>query len=1165
MLSSWLWNIFLFLFYLLLNALLAVGIYFLGKYLQWPYWLSISVFFGIIGLVVGGLFLRRYLFRKREKKFIKRVIQEEGREIDLNKVQDISIKELEDSWTKSIEDLKSSYLKHNGNPLYQLPWFMVMGESGVGKSTLIESSGLTSPFGLKGSVSSINKTKNCDWWFFNEAVVLDTAGKYSISENYPLDDNEWERLLSLISKNRKKEPINGVVVVVSVESLKQGEEANIYKKAQRIRQRIDQLMRVLGENFPIYIMVSKMDFLYGFLSFFSFVGDSFKKEALGVTNGDFYLSYNELFENAFTQVYEKVRHERIGIAENMSESNSERIAEALLFPKVFMDCKKPLKEFIRGLFEQNSYQETPIFRGIYFSSSKIEGEIGSPFSDTPIHENTLKQNKKTALPFFVKGFFEKILPRDRYLHHPIPEYIKWKNSINVRFAASWLLLWIALVGMLGYAYVKNINILQTYAPALSSNQGFNSNLENNMLVLTNQMQVIQSIDAANSGWFMPRFGFDASFDLENRLKQNFTNDFEKHFFLQLENNVMRNLSTISYRGSEEDVSELADFLMSEIMLLHSKLMGGRGGNELATSDFNDASLGLINHLSGKNSLDFIATVKPLIDSYMLWDNDIRDADRHYNMAKLMLVKLLNKKDKDLKWLTYKWFSKSNDITLEEYWPSLSSDYHASIKGAYTAEGRENIKRFLDVFRSSFNGNKDEFDTRVKAFWRWYGVTFFDEWYRFLEAYAKAYTYIANVDDRMLLTGTMAKNDSNQMIRVFKKATDEFQRFEKDGVELDGNAKNLIFIGEAIQNAFAKSDTNNTTILTTIESNVKNIGQKINTIKNSNAAAYQVALQNAAAAFKTYFDTFANLSSVGVSKSSAYTQTYNYYKDSNDFSKSKADFEDSYNKYIALAAAVNKESKITPLNKALLVEPFNFYVDYAINETSCVLNEKWGSDVIGKLQGAIPSDIPGILFDSKNGLLWGYISNTASVYLTQDISGYAPKVILGNSIPFDPSFLEFVNTATKSIMSFQDSYVVPIKALPVGDNAGSKTDPYGVVLSLSCGDKTQVLENYNYPSSQKFNWSSSQCGNVELKILFQNDTLVKTYTGRYGFAKFLDDFKGGKKVFSASDFPDSQGFFEENGIKEIYVNYAISGADKIVTYFENSPTRVPTDISKCWRN
>ena len=68
-----------------------------------------------------------------------------------------------------------------GAYLYQLPWYAIIGPSGAGKTTALLNSGLGFPTAVAGEYRALRgqpNTPNCDWWFTDEAVLIDTAGRY---------------------------------------------------------------------------------------------------------------------------------------------------------------------------------------------------------------------------------------------------------------------------------------------------------------------------------------------------------------------------------------------------------------------------------------------------------------------------------------------------------------------------------------------------------------------------------------------------------------------------------------------------------------------------------------------------------------------------------------------------------------------------------------------------------------------------------------------------------------------------------------------------------------------------------------------------------------------------------------------------------------------------
>ena len=114
-----------------------------------------------------------------------------------------------------------------GSYLYELPWYMFIGAPGSGKTTALVNSGPARsrwPRRSGGaSVRGVGGTRNCDWWFTDEAVLIDTAGRYTTQDSD--QRGRRERLGRLpracCSKSRPRQPINGVLLTVSVPDLLQ--------------------------------------------------------------------------------------------------------------------------------------------------------------------------------------------------------------------------------------------------------------------------------------------------------------------------------------------------------------------------------------------------------------------------------------------------------------------------------------------------------------------------------------------------------------------------------------------------------------------------------------------------------------------------------------------------------------------------------------------------------------------------------------------------------------------------------------------------------------------------------------------------------------------------------------------------------------------------------
>ena len=128
-------NIVKLLLFILLIAVLAAGIAYLILVKNYPWWVVLSVILGLAGLWFGILYIRKILVRRREKEFVQRVIRQDEEAIKAAPLHEQqNLRALQDKWKESVDLVRNSYLRKKGNPLYVLPWYLMLGESGSGKT-----------------------------------------------------------------------------------------------------------------------------------------------------------------------------------------------------------------------------------------------------------------------------------------------------------------------------------------------------------------------------------------------------------------------------------------------------------------------------------------------------------------------------------------------------------------------------------------------------------------------------------------------------------------------------------------------------------------------------------------------------------------------------------------------------------------------------------------------------------------------------------------------------------------------------------------------------------------------------------------------------------------------------------------------------------------------
>lgn len=362
----------------------------------------------------------------------------------------------------AINTIKTSKLglRSGAAALYELPWYMVIGNPAAGKSTAIVNSGLQFPLADKHGkiIQGLGGTRNCDWFFTTDGILLDTAGRYSV---YDEDRAEWFSFLSLLKKNRKQAPINGIIMAVSIAELVGSRPEAVIMLAQNLRARVQELTERLEVFAPVYVMFTKADLITGFNEFFAGSELSESERVWGATMP--YARYSSgqeivnFFDTRFDELHDGLKDMSLA---SMSMSRGERLpAGVLTFPLEFSSIKGVLRSFITTLFEENPYQFKPVFRGFYFTSALQEGSA-SGSSAQRIAERfglQLRPQEQTEVRsqhgFFLLNLFKQVIFADKQLVAQYASPAKTRMRYVAFFVAT------ALVGLaLGgwsWSYVGN--------------------------------------------------------------------------------------------------------------------------------------------------------------------------------------------------------------------------------------------------------------------------------------------------------------------------------------------------------------------------------------------------------------------------------------------------------------------------------------------------------------------------------------------------------------------------------------------------------------------------------------------------------------------------------------------------------------------------------------
>ena len=352
----------------------AAAVWFAGPLIRFadtrplgPAWLRAT----IIGVIVAALALfyglRFWQARKAQKKLETVVAHNDDRDDDS--------RVLEARMNEAVAALKRSSGKRNF--LYEIPWYVVIGPPGAGKTTALVNSGLSFPLAGSGTaqpVAGVGGTRACDWWFTDQAVLIDTAGRYTTQDsNAESDKTSWLAFLSLLKRYRTRQPINGVILAISLGDLMSLDDQQLDAHVVEIRSRLREIHETLKIQFPVYLLFTKADLVSGFMDYFGGFDEPRRRKVWGAT-----------FQTAERDrnMAAEAPAEFDALAKRLADEMADRLQEEadpvtrisiFGFPVQFGALRGRITSFVASLFDPTRSQVNVSLRGLYFSSGTQEG------------------------------------------------------------------------------------------------------------------------------------------------------------------------------------------------------------------------------------------------------------------------------------------------------------------------------------------------------------------------------------------------------------------------------------------------------------------------------------------------------------------------------------------------------------------------------------------------------------------------------------------------------------------------------------------------------------------------------------------------------------------------------------------------------------------------
>ncbi|EMN7251108.1 type VI secretion system membrane subunit TssM [Salmonella enterica] len=362
-----------------------------------PLWVRLTLIgFILLMYALYGLY-RLWRALRMDEQLLRRFLHPRGEEVPVAGEIKADLRTVNHIVTQAIRQLRQLRVDMPGwrkifegkRFLYELPWFMVVGSPGDGKTTALLNTGLQFPLAEQMEQTSRiltvpgGGTLHCDWWFTNEAVLIDTAGRYARHDDggevsaAQRNAGEWQGFLGLLRKHRPGAPLNGVILTLNVADLTAQSPAERLAACAALRARLADLRETLGIRFPVYLVVTKMDRLPGFSDYFRTLTSHLRAQIWG-----FSLPYSRRRKAGDPQALHAACAQELarltlrldqGLDTRLQEEYDLKSRQRLYtFPREFAALGEPLLEAIEQIFLDSKFDATQLnntLRGVFFTSA----------------------------------------------------------------------------------------------------------------------------------------------------------------------------------------------------------------------------------------------------------------------------------------------------------------------------------------------------------------------------------------------------------------------------------------------------------------------------------------------------------------------------------------------------------------------------------------------------------------------------------------------------------------------------------------------------------------------------------------------------------------------------------------------------------------------------
>lgn len=329
-------------------------------------------------------------------------------------------------FAKEISQVVSAASRATGGGVYDAPWYLVVGEPRTGKSTVIRTMNLS--WAGDGQIQLGAQALNT-YWAAKEAVLIEAGDRICGPNRNP---DFLRSLCEELKRVRPREPLDGILMVISATDVAELSEQPLEAHAQALRGYLSEVYRTIGADIPVYIVVNRYDTLWGFAEVFAWNADRAKEEAWG-----FVVPPDTPSQATFPKIEEGLeglaaRIEALCLTKVSSEDPVEQRIRAFQHLSESRLFTEKLREALKIIGFSSRYERAPWIRALIVGSAvpgigdRIRACIAR-FSNMGLMQNPYDPARATrpgGLPVF--SFLKTTVLPEKEL---VPLKVRWRDDV----------------------------------------------------------------------------------------------------------------------------------------------------------------------------------------------------------------------------------------------------------------------------------------------------------------------------------------------------------------------------------------------------------------------------------------------------------------------------------------------------------------------------------------------------------------------------------------------------------------------------------------------------------------------------------------------------------------------------------------------------------------